>query len=156
MYILASFTFLLAWWRYLEFVRKKNTANSLLLGLGFILMGFSHFLTLFSLPVFFLWGLNQELGKKKKDWLLFFLPYLLFALSYLAYSPLFISQIKTGLGWQEQFPVWKTTVGSFSLKAAVLLPSKFVIGRIRIGSGKTYALISGILMLIFWGLAFLE
>ncbi len=155
MYILASFTFLLAWWRFLEFIRKRNTSNALLLGLGFILMGFSHFLTLFTLPVFFLWGGLQEFKKKKKDWLLFFLPYTLFILSYLAYSPLFISQIKTGLGWQEQFPVWKTTVGSFSLKAAALLPIKFIIGRISIGSGKTYALVSGALALIYWGLAFL-
>lgn len=155
MYILACFSFLLAFWRFLVFAKKTNIVNAVWLGLSFLLMGFSHFLTLFTLPVFFLWGVWQERKKGKKDWLVFFLPFIILILGYLAYSPLLCRQIKTGLGWQKSFPVWKQTVGSFTFKAAALLPIKFIIGRISITPGWLYAFVAGALVFVYWSLAFL-
>jgi uncharacterized membrane protein len=161
MYILASFTFLLVVWRFLVFSKEASWRNSFLFGGSLVLMGFSHFLTLLSLPVFALFSLWQYMtslkGKKKKKekrtFLKLFFPYLIFAAAYLLYLPLFLRQLATGSGWVEKFPVWGQTVGSFGLKSVALLPVKFVIGRISMEDKVAYGLVSLALVIIFWGLA---
>ncbi|MFH1601801.1 MAG: glycosyltransferase family 39 protein [Candidatus Shapirobacteria bacterium] len=155
MYILAGLGFLLSLWRFLVFFRRKSLKNSIFLSLSFLVMAFSHFLALFTLPVFFFWGIGQERKNKKKNWVLFLFPFFILLVAYLAYSPLLLSQIKTGLGWQEEFPVWRQTVGSFSLKAAALLPLKFIIGRISFSPPWFYGAISVVLVILYWGLALL-
>ncbi|MFH1561341.1 MAG: glycosyltransferase family 39 protein, partial [Patescibacteria group bacterium] len=55
MYILASLGTLLVVWRLIVLTRQINWANSLWLTVSLLIMGFSHFLTLFLLPVLVLW-----------------------------------------------------------------------------------------------------
>ncbi len=148
MYMLASFGVLLSFYTFLNYLDKQNKKTFILFSLGLVLMSFSHFLTLFTVPILFIYGYN----KLKKKIIHPFLP--LIAI-YFAYLPLLYKQLKTGLSWQSQYPVWQTTVGDFSLKSALLLPVKFTIGRISWQPEKIYLLTAGLLTLIFWAAALL-
>lgn len=145
MYSLACFAVLLVVWRFLAWQKERNDKNSLFLATSLVLMGFSHYLTLLILPV--IWIAVDR--KYCKQLALINLP--LIGL-YLLYSPILFQQLKTGMEIKTAFPVWGKTVGSFSFKAAALLPVKFIIGRISMENKIIYGLISGVLVLIFWGI----
>lgn len=48
----------------------------------------------------------------------------------LVWAPLLIQQLSNGLSVASEFPGWSQVVGGFSLKAVVLVPIKFLLGRI--------------------------
>lgn len=155
MYILASFGVVFAVWRYLVFCQKPSWLNSALFAVGLLIMGFSHFLTLLLLPIFAFFIIEKFKASGRFSFLKFAkwsFGFGLLLLGYLVYFPLFLRQLRTGMGWREKFPVWGETVGSFTLKAAGLLPVKFVIGRISIENKIIYGLVSLVLVFIFWGL----
>ncbi len=145
MYMLALLAGELVIWRLLVLDRKRTGKNVLGLALALLAMAFSHFLTLFLLPVlaWFCW-------RRRIPWhqQIFLAAVLLIA--YFLYSPLLWRQLVTGLGWQQQFPVWRQTVGSFSFKAALLLPVKFALGRISLRPRWFYGLTSLVLLLLGW------
>ncbi len=145
MYSLACFAVLLVVWRFLAWQKERNDKNSLFLATSLVLMGFSHYLTLLVLPVFWL-------GSKRKDGKKLALIHLPLVILYLLYSPILFQQFKTGMALKAAFPVWGRTVGSFSLKAAALLPVKFIIGRISLLNKFLYGIIAAILVSIYWGL----
>ena len=154
MYILACFLVLLATWRFLIFLERQNWENSFLFGVSLVLMGFSHFLALLTVPVFLLFcykslRVNGLTGSRVVK---FILPFFLLLCFYLSYSSLLLKQLKTGMGWTKTYPVWGKTVGSFSLKGAALLPVKFIIGRISIENKVIYGIVSVLLVSLFWGL----
>jgi len=153
MYILACTASLLAVYFHLYFWKKPNLIRALAYSLGILLMSFSHFLTFFILPVFFLFDLFNSRKLKRNLRFLWTIPFIVLALSLVIYAPLFIKQLKTGMEWTKQFPVWGKTVGSFTLKAAALLPIKFIIGRISIDNKVLYGAMSVILIILYWGLA---
>jgi uncharacterized membrane protein len=152
MYILACATFLLAVFSHLYFWQKPSLKKACLYSLGVVLMSFSHFLTYFTLPVFFFFDFLNSKKVKTNHGFFWTMPILVLALSLAIYSPLFIKQLQTGMEWTKQFPVWKETVGSFTLKAAVLLPIKFVIGRISVDNKLIYGGISIVLLFLYWGI----
>lgn len=145
MYMLAAFAVELAVWRTLVLAKRQNWRNILWLSLALLIMVFSHFLTLFALPVlaWFLW-------KKKVEPIKLLAVAIILAGAYLAYSPLLWRQLKMGLGWQQAFPVWRQTVGSFTLKAAFLLPVKFLLGRIAISPRWLYGMVAILLAAAYW------
>jgi hypothetical protein len=116
-------------------------------------MSFSHFLTFFTLPIFFVFDLFNSKKVKRSLRFLWTIPFIVLALSLVIYSPLFIKQLQNGMEWTKQFPIWGKTVGSFTLKAAGLLPVKFIIGRISIDNKILYAAISVVLVVLYWGLS---
>jgi len=145
MYMLSCFGASLAFYGFLKLNQQQSWKNSVIFTLGLLTTGFSHFLACFIIPIFFIFNLKNI--KRAK----FLLPFLILGLSYLIYLPLFIKQIETGVSWTKQFPVWAQTVGSFSIKAGLLLPVKFIIGRISFNNKLIYYLIGFILTIIFWG-----
>jgi len=157
MYMLASLAVLLALDGFLSLRHRPNSKKIAYFSLGLILVGMSHFLTLFVIPIFLAVVFMEIRKAKPKDKRIVqrLVPFIAFALSYLIYSPLLYKQLSTGMSWVEQFPVWKTTVGSFSLKAAALLPVKFIIGRITLENKILYGLISLLLVFLYWGQAIL-
>jgi len=155
MYVLACFGFLLSIWRFLEFWKEMTLRNGLWLAIPFLLMGFSHHLTLLSLPIFLGWGVwrLKKRSARKSEYVFFLIPFLLFFLGYLFYLPLFVRQLRLGSAIKTQFPGWGKIIGGASLKAAILLPIKFVIGRISIDNKLVYGLTAAVLVLVYWGTA---
>lgn len=143
MYILATLGFLASFYTFLNYVEKQSFKNFVFLSFSLIIMGFSHYLTLFTLPIFLIYG-YKKINKK------ILLPFISLIIAYLVYSPILINQLRQGLIMQSRYPVWQATVGSSRLKAALLLPLKFVIGRISWQPQKLYLLTGGLLTLFFW------
>ncbi len=152
MYSMAVFSVLASVLLVIKFVENNSWLHGLLVGFGFILMAMSHYLTLLTLPVFLGYlGYKQKLFNRKSAVIILIL--VLFSAVYL---PVFRSQLTVGSGLKEQAPVWHQIIGSPSLKSALLLPIKFVIGRVSIRPQWLYGLTSVILVPLFWGIAGLE
>ncbi len=146
MYILAGLGFLLVFYFFLNYLKKQSKQNFVGLSLSLVLMGFSHYLTLFVVPVLLVYG-YLKLNRK------IFYPFILLLICYLVYSPILLEQLKVGIDWQNRFPVWQSTVGGFSLKTGLLFPLKFIIGRISWQPQWFYFISGGLLILGFWGTA---
>ncbi len=153
MYILACATTLLSVFSHLYFWKIPNLKRGFIYAIAITTMSFSHFLALFTLPVFFFFDFlnSRRLTNNKK--LIWLGVYLLLAISYILYFPLLSKQLQIGMEWTKQFPAWGKIVGSFTIKAAALLPVKFVIGRINVENRLLYSLISVTLVAFYWGLA---
>ncbi len=157
MYMLAAFGVVFSAWRLLKLKKNNTWANSIWLGLGFLLMGFAHFLTLLTIPVFLLFSgakwTRSGKAKRRQSQAKIIFPFILLGLGYLIYGPLFWQQLRTGLSWTKIFPVWGQTVGSSGLKSTALLPIKFIIGRISMKNKILYGAISLGLVAVYWGMA---
>lgn len=107
-------------------------------GISLALAIFSDYLAIFMLPVFWIY-------RPKKFKLLSLTP--LFFLSFL-WSPIFMTQLKAGLGVENSSPEWWKLLGQASFKQFILVPVKFVVGRISFDSKIVYASIvsSGLLL----------
>ncbi len=143
MYMLASLAVLLTFYTFLNYLNKQSTFNLAFCSLSLVVMGFSHYLTLFTLPVFLVYG-YKKINKK------IVYPFVPLFIFYLIYSPILLEQLQIGLSWQEEYPVWQSTVGNFSLKSALLLPLKFAIGRINWRPQWLYFLGGGLITVLFW------
>jgi uncharacterized membrane protein len=75
--------------------------------------------------------------------------YISIFLFYLPWLPFLITQFKTGLAATSDLPVWGNLVNINFLKAIPLTLVKFAIGRITIFDKKIYALIAGVLGLVY-------
>lgn len=121
------------------FINKKWIWFSIIL----CLLGMTDYVSLFILPVFFVFGY-----KNKKFWLSL-LP--LFGM-FLVWSPIFISQLDGGMlifgsSW------WKI-LGVLNIKNLALIPTKFILGRISFENKYLYSLIIGTAISIFGYLLF--
>ncbi len=149
MYSLAVFSLLLVTWLFIRFLDKSSFLNTILVGFGLILMSMSHYLTLLTLPVFVGFSAYKEKIFNSK----ILVGFLIFGLAWLIYLPVFRSQLSFGAGIKTDTPVWHQVIGQPSLKSAGLLPVKFIIGRVNIQPKWLYGLISGALVVVYWGSA---
>lgn len=104
-------------------------------------------LTITPLAIYFVISLTLMLYTDYLTWLLlplffFYLPVhtltsLIFTLPWLPY---FYQQLNIGLQTASANPLWSQVVGQFSPKSVVLLPVKFLIGRVSIDNQTHYAL----------------
>lgn len=137
MYALA--TFLVAWLIY-SFIKKKWTSFSVLL----VLVAMVDYVSLFIVPVFWIVG-----WKEKKKLMFNHLPLVIvFAL----WLPSFIQQLGVGLGAKAS--TWWQVLGTTSIKNIVLIPVKFMIGRISFDDKTLYTIVVALLALLFGYLLF--
>jgi len=87
-------------------------------------------------------NLNLYISK----FLYLYIPIFLF---YLPWLPFLISQFKTGLLATTTLPEWKNLVNASFIKAIPLTFVKFAIGRITIFDKKIYALVAGVIFVIY-------
>jgi len=87
-------------------------------------------------------NLNLYISK----FLYLYIPIFLF---YLLWLPFLISQFKTGVLATTTLPEWKNLVNASFIKAIPLTFVKFAIGRITIFDKKIYALVAGVIFVIY-------
>jgi len=87
-------------------------------------------------------NLNLYISK----FLYLYIPIFLF---YLPWLPFLISQFKTGVLATTALPEWKNLVNASFIKAIPLTFVKFAVGRITIFDKKIYALVAGIIFVIY-------
>ena len=110
-------------------------------------MAFSHYQTILLLPVFPLFlGINKDKKNLRKT-LIAFLPLFI---AFIFYWPILRSQLSLGGGIEEG---WTNVIGKLNGKNIGLISIKMIIGRISIENKIIYALLSIVLVAVFWGLA---
>lgn len=147
-YILACF---LATWSMFEFwlllcEKNKSTWRYIL---ATILLLYSHYLAWFLLPV---QGLYLLLAKSQIILRRLISAWIIIFLAVLPWLPMINTQFKGGQAISQELPAWQE-LGSFSLKNVVLIPLKFILGRISIENQAVYAVLT-VLLFIFVGTIF--
>lgn len=109
-----------------------------------LLIGLTDYVSLFIAPVFLIVGYKQ--------WKKVILSYLPLIIGFLVWSPIFIKQLVAGVSVQGTN--WWNILGTATFKNFVLIPVKFVLGRISFDNKLIYALIIGVMLAIFSYLLF--
>lgn len=157
MYVPATFFATLA---VLFFVRilqaaKWSLTNAVFLTISTTLLVYTDYLPvflIFSLAAFLLLFHRMKLAKDLRKWLLFVFIVVLF---FIPWIPTFISQLTSGISVESSLPGWWQVLGRTSPKELLLVPVKFMIGRISAYDKVLYGAFVGI-PLVFFGLLFLE
>jgi len=130
MYVMETFFVILCFYYYLTNINKEKIVNWVLLSLSLVLLGFTDYLPLCIIPVFFI---HSFLTKRKKEWylsLLFSMAPLI--ISFVIWLPFFTKQLVGGLSVATNSPGWWNILGKFNFKELALILLKFITGRISI------------------------
>jgi uncharacterized membrane protein len=149
MYQLASFFVLLAIYYFVKTEKDNRVGDWQRLSIFTALSGMTHYMTIFIVPVFWIYGI---LNKKKKSWFKKLLTsHIILFVFGLLWSPTFLNQLSVGFQAKILSPVWWTTLGKSNFKDALLVPVKFTIGRVTWDNKYLYGLIV-VTLLSFFGL----
>ena len=140
-YSLTVFTVLTAAYFFIKSL--KNKKYWICFAFFLPIMVFSHYQSLLFLPVFgiiFWWENNKKnYHHQWRTWQIFLISFSPLLMLFLFYWPIFQKQLTMGQG--------------SNIKNFLLLPIKFVIGRIDIGDNILHKIIVGTLTVFFWALA---
>jgi uncharacterized membrane protein len=121
------------------FLKNKRWLGYIITSLAVI---YSHYLTVFIFPA-------QLMLVKKSERKKLFLSWLVISLGYLPWLPVFIQQWQAG--GQVAGTDWGSVVGGLSLKNIVLIPVKFLIGRVSLDDNTVFAAVMAVpLMVTVW------
>lgn len=139
MYALETLLTLVAVYLFIRFLNRANFVLGVGLFFTVAVLGLIDYLPLTVLPVFWLVALLSH--KSRKWWMLFLIAHLIPILAFLWWSPILFRQITTGLEVHESALAWWQVLGGNSLKELLLVPVKFMIGRISFTNKIVYGLI---------------
>lgn len=145
MYNLSTFFVLLSW---IALLKNK-----------FVFVSVANFFSLFT---FYGAGFNfisQSLFillNKKKDLGKYFLSFIPTIIGFVLWWPVFSIQLTNGSFLRDALPGWDILSGSVTLKSLLLIPIKFIIGRVNLDHQSLYFAVGGFLLLIFFALILLS
>jgi len=122
-------TTLLVTYLVLNYLRKQFLIFGVLLAIVFL----TDYLALLVLPVF--WLMEWMMGFRKR----FFISHMPLVIGLVAWWPIFSQQLAGGMGVKGTN--WWGTLGTLSLKNVVLIPIKFMIGRVDFESRYLYGIV---------------
>ncbi|MCH7951343.1 glycosyltransferase family 39 protein [Patescibacteria group bacterium] len=125
MYALAAFFTTLTFFALLQLKEEPSPQNKALFTGSLVLMLLSDYQPWLLLPLFFVLrpGLTAFATLMTLPW-----------------WPMLSRQIERGLETTQAFPAWETVVGTLSIKSALLVPVKFMVGRTSIDNNLIFAL----------------
>jgi len=147
MYILSAFFVALLIYLFLKLQEKSEFRTWIIFSFVLLLNSFSDYLPNLIILTFLIWGILQK--KNKGWWKKFFaVPTLLLSV-WIFWFPTFLTQLKIGLAVRQIIPSWWNILGQGNLKNIMLVPVKFILGRISIENDFVYAAISLTLTVFF-------
>lgn len=156
MYVTATFFAALLILFFVKILEQKwSWVNIAGLGISMILLLYTDYPPIFlvlSLGAFFMFFNIIKLTANTNKWLLFVFIVVLFFIPWL---PTFIKQLSGGLSVESSSSGWWQVLGKTSIKELLLVPVKFIIGRISSYDKTLYAALIGVPAAIF-GLLFLK
>jgi len=144
MYSLAAFLVTLTVYFFIKLlIKKANNLTWVAFGLYLSLIFLTDYIAIFILPVFWIYAfLKQGKIKKQKRWFIkFFTSHILLFISLLVIWPLLKLQLQSGLGVKSEASAWWSILGQPSLKNMILIPIKFMLGRISFENSFIYGLV---------------
>lgn len=118
------------------FLKKKWLIFSIIL----MLVGLTDYPALLVIPVFWILA--------KKDWKKLLFSHIPLVVSFVLWLPIFIKQLSGGLSVNTNSPGWWKILGQTSVKNLVLIPVKFILGRISFDNKYLYAVAVGTISVI--------
>ena len=92
------------------------------------LIALTDYLSLLILPIFWVYGIYTK--KNKVWWKKFIFAHILLIISFILIWPIFSNQLSSGLSVKENASGWWGILGKTNIKNTLLIPVKFMIGRI--------------------------
>lgn len=137
MYSLAALAVALNFLFFIKILKEEKFAK-----FGYFLTAWlvllSDYLTYFVFPAQLIFILSTKYKKLGKEWLISLLAAVL--LFWAFWLPVFVEQIKIGLGTASSISGWREVVGSFGIKPLALTLVKFIIGRVSFSDKLIYFL----------------
>lgn len=141
MYSLSTFLTTLAFFFFLKILRHENIKNYWVwFTLSVVFLGFTNYLPLLfivTLGLYLAIFEKKHLTNNKEKWLksTFAMGILL-----IAWLPIFLSQIKIAQTARENASIWVLSLGKTTIRELLLIPIKFMIGRISFYNKILYAI----------------
>lgn len=133
MYVLAALFATMSVYYYL----KENWKA---FGVSIAAMILTHYVTVFLLPIFWFHGYVSR--KDKIWWKKFGVSHLYLIVGFGLWFPIFNKQLTAGLGVESSTPLWWNILGKTTPKELILVPAKFLFGRITIDNNLIYLLVT--------------
>jgi len=140
MYALETLLTLVAVYLFTKLLNKVNIVIAFGLFTVIAVLGLTDYLPLLILPVFWLVAILAH--RPKEWWLVFLFAHLIPILAFVWWSPILIRQLSSGLGVHENFLAWWQVLGGNSLKELLLVPVKFMIGRVSFTNKIVYGFVA--------------
>ncbi|QQG47103.1 MAG: glycosyltransferase family 39 protein [Candidatus Woesebacteria bacterium] len=129
MYTMSTFLASLSVYFFTKIAKEKGRVGDFIcFSISIAFLGITDYLPLLILPFFWIFAI---LTKQKYSWwkkfIFFHLPLILI---WAIWFPYFSKQLSGGLKVASSSPLWVSILGGFSFKEILLIPTKFIIGRI--------------------------
>jgi len=159
MYVMATFLVGLTVFSFVKTLKKRSGVGWwVLFSLSLAFSTLTHYLMLFMIPVFWIFGFLTKFTcadrPKLSWWKKFFASHIILGLLWLPWFPYFLSQISAGFSVKSSAPLWWKILGLTSLKELLLVPIKFSIGRIGFDNRLVYFFVAGFPLVLFGYLIF--
>lgn len=140
MYQLASFFILLSIYFFVKIEKNNSAGEWLKFSIFTALSGMTHYMTIFIIPVFWIYGF---INRKKINWFKKLITsHIILLIFGLFWMPTFVNQLSIGFQTKILFPIWWEILGKSNLKDALLVPVKFMVGRVSWDNKHLYGLIA--------------
>jgi len=143
MYALETFLVCLSAYFFLGTFKQASLKNWLGFSISLLALGFSDYLPLLMIPLFWAYAIFSK--KTRKWWGGFLIAQVPLVAGFAFWSPVLMTQLAAGFGVQSSSPAWWQVLGRSSLKELLLIPVKFMVGRISFENKIIYA---GIVLLV--------
>ena len=137
MYALSSLLVTFSIYLFLSIQKSSARIPWLLFSLSLPLIILTDYLSAFIFPVFWFFAI-----KKNKSWFKkFILANIPLVMAVIVWLPIFKGQLESGLSVESSLPGWWKILGGISVKEVLLVPVKFMLGRISFDNNVLYGLV---------------
>ncbi|MBL7036660.1 glycosyltransferase family 39 protein [Candidatus Microgenomates bacterium] len=137
-YMMSTFLVTLAIFSFVKMVKSPRVGYGLLFSLSLAFLSMSDYLPNFVILVFWIIGMKKYIAS-----------HIILAISWLLWLPIFLKQLTGGLSVSSNSPAWWDILGKFSFKEIILIPTKFIIGRVSLDNKILYGGLVLVLLLLF-------
>lgn len=138
MYMMSTFLVTLAIFSFVKIVKSPRVGYGLLFSLSLALLSMSDYLPNFIILIFWIIGMKKLIAS-----------HIILAISWLLWLPTFSKQLMSGLNVSTNSPAWWNILGKFSIKEIILIPTKFIIGRVSLDNKILYGGLVFVLISLF-------
>ena len=154
MYAMSAFLVSLAIYLFTKILHGKGRVGDWLgfsITLG--LLGLTDYLPILILPVFWIYGILSK--QKVSWWKKFVVSHNILIILGVLWLPIFVKQINSGFNVVATSPAWVLVLGPFSVKEILLIPVKFMVGRVGFDNKILYGMVVSAVGLLY-GFSFVK
>ena len=152
MYSLAALFVSLTFLFFVKTLKRGRVGEWLMFSFFLALSAFTDYLPILVIPGLWLFALSQKLNASW--WKKFFTSHIILVGAGLLWLPYFLKQLSAGLNVESHSPSWWQILGQTNFKQLILIPTKFIFGKINMELNLAQIMIVGVAFLVFGLLLF--